>query len=131
MARSIGVACVVLLCLSFVGCAGVQQSVVTSRSNYEIVSRACVDALSDIRYVLSAHDLASGLIVARPGFEGNESYSKMNIVLAKTPDGVSVSVKYIPTSGTTGDRGVVDAFVKALRKRLPDSAVSRTRLPVH
>lgn len=127
MKRVVDLALVGLLCLSFAGCAGVQQSVATSRTGYEYVSRACVDALSDIRYVLSAHDEVTGLIVARPGYEGNESYSKMNVVLARTAAGVSVSVKYLPTSGTVGDGGVVDAYLKALKKRLPDLAVSRTR----
>lgn len=127
MKRVVDLALVGLFYLSFVGCAGVQQSVVTSKTGYEYVSRACVEALSDIHYVLSAHDEVTGLIVARPGYEGNESYSKMNVALARTADGVSVSVTYVPTSGTVGDGGVVDAYVKALKKRLPDLGVSKTR----
>ncbi len=127
MKRAIAVAFVGLLCISFVGCAGVQQSVATSRVTYDLVSRACVEAISDIHYVLSAHDLVSGLIVARPALEGEESYVKMNIRLTKTTAGVSVSVEFIPTSVTRGGSGVVETYMKALKKRLPDLAVSGPR----
>lgn len=127
MKRLVGIATVALLCGSLAGCAGVQRSVVTSQTDYEIVYRACVDAFDDIRYLLSASDLANGLIVARPALTGDAAYTKMTIVVARSGDGVTLSVEYAPGSATTRDGGAVDAYFKALKKRVPDIVVTRAR----
>jgi hypothetical protein len=102
----------------------VQQAAVTSKTNYELVSRACDDAVSDIKFILSNNDLVKGLIVARPVAEGEESYTKLSIQLAKADDGVTVTVRYFPTSGARIRGGVVDAYLKALKERLPDVVAS-------
>lgn len=123
----IGIAAVALLCGSLAGCAGVQRSVVTSKTDYEIVYRACVDAFTDIRYMLSSSDMANGLIVARPALVGDAAYTKMTVVVARSGDGVTLNVEYAPGSSTTSDGGAVDAYYKALKKRVPDITVTRAR----
>lgn len=103
-----------------------QQALLTSRTSYELVSRACIEAAADIQFKLSNTDLSKGLIVARSVLEGEESYSKMSISLTKSDGGVSVAVRYDPASGTMNREGIVDAYLKALQKRLPDIMVSTT-----
>jgi hypothetical protein len=103
-----------------------QQSVVTVKASYDVVSKACVDAVSDIGFVLSNNDQVQGVIVARPVLEGDDAYSKLNIALVKSDKGVSVTVGYDPVSGTKGREGIVDAYIKALKVRVPDVATSTT-----
>lgn len=103
-----------------------QQSVVTSKTSYELVSRACVDAVSDIRFVLSNNDQVKGLIVARSALEGEEAYSKLSIMLAKADNDVAITVSYDPAAGTKSRGGIVDAYLKALKVRVPDITVSKT-----
>lgn len=102
----------------------VQRALLTSRTNYELVSRACVEAAADIQFKLSNTDLSKGLIVARSVLEGEESYSKLSVSLTKSDGGVSVAVRYDPVPGTMNRTGIVDAYVRALKKRLPDLAVA-------
>jgi hypothetical protein len=104
-----------------------QQSVVTSMASYDLVSRACADAVSDIGFVLSNNDQVKGLIVARPVLEGEEAYSKLSILLARSDNGVSVTVGYDPASGTKGRGGIVGTYIKALKVRVPDIAASTTK----
>lgn len=104
-----------------------QQALLTTGTNYELVSRACVEAVADVQFKLSNTDLSKGLIVARPVLEGDESYSKMSILLTKSDSGVSVAVRYDPGSGTMNRVGIVDAYLKALQKRLPDIVGSTTK----
>ena len=104
-----------------------QQSVVTSKASYDLVSKACVDAVSDIRFRLSNNDQVRGLIVARAALEGEDSDSKLRIQLAKSADGVSVTVSYDPASGTKSRGGIVDTYVKALKVRVPDLEVAATK----
>ena len=117
-----------LLCVSFVGCAGVQQSVVKSKASYESIWKACIDSLSDVQYSASSTDMATGLIVADQAvIGGGGKVSRLNIMLTKSADGVSVSVKFIPPPGTIGGGGTVDEYVKALKERIPDIEVSKTK----
>jgi len=103
-----------------------QHSVVRSEASYDVVSKACVNAVSDIGFVLSNNDQVKGFIVARPVLEGEEADSKLSIVLAKSGKGVSVTVGFVPASGTKEREGVVDSYIKALKVRVPDLAVSTT-----
>ena len=117
-----------LLCVSFAGCAGVQQSVVKSKASYESIWKACIDSLSDVQYSASSTDMATGLIVADQAvIGGGGKVSRLNIMLTKSADGVSVSVKFIPPPGTIGGGGTVDEYVKALKERIPDIEVSKTK----
>lgn len=103
-----------------------QHAAVSSAAGYDVVSKACVNAVSDIGFVLSNNDQVKGFIVARPVLEGEEADSKLSIVLAKTVTGASVTVGYVPASGTREREGVVEAYIKALKARVPDIAVSTT-----
>lgn len=128
MKRMITVALVALLCVSFVGCAGVQQLVVKSNSSYESVWRASIDSLSDVRFSASSTDMGSGLIVADQAVVGGKgTVSRLNIMLTKSAGGVSVSVKFVPPFGTIGGGGTADAYVKALKERIPDIEVSEIK----
>jgi len=99
-----------------------QQSVVTSQASYHVVAKACADAVTDIGFVLSNNDQVDGVIVARPSLEGDDAYSKLSIVLAKSDKGVSVTVGFDPASGTKVREGIVDTYLKALKVRVPDVA---------
>lgn len=128
MKRMIDIVLVALLCVSFVGCAVVQQSVVKSKSSYESIWKACIDSLSDVRFSVSSTDMGSGLIVADQAVvSGSGTVSRLNIMLTKSADGVSVSVKFVPPPGTIGGGGIVDAYVKALKERIPDIEVLKTK----
>ena len=127
MKKTIQVVLVAVLGLFIAGCATVQQSVVKSKASYETVFRACIDALPEIQFSASSADQASGLIVAeQPVFGGGGKVSRMNIMLTKSSDGVSVSVKFIPPPGTVtiGDGGFVNRYIGVLRDRIPDIVVS-------
>lgn len=108
---------------------GVQRTsaTATTAATYDMAMRACQDALSDISYVLSSNDMATGLIVGRSTLEGINSFSKLNITVEKADSGVSVRVSFIPTAGTTSDGSEVAAYLKALKTRIPDLEVTRTR----
>ena len=128
MKRMIGIALIALLCVSFVGCAGVQQSVVKSKSSYELIWKACIDSLSDVEFSASSTDMGSGLIIADQAvIGGGGTVSRLNIMLTKSADGVSVNVKFVPPPGTMGGGGTVDEYVKALKERIPDIEVSKIK----
>lgn len=127
MKRAVGLVLVALVGVATIGCAGARHSVVRSQTDFEIAYKFGVEALSDIGYLLSNTDMSSGLIVGRPALEGKKAYSKIDVRLSKTADGVSISVDHLPESGTGGDRGVVEAYVRALKKRMPDIAASKGR----
>lgn len=129
MKRMIDVTLVAFLCISFVGCASVQESVVKSKSRYEVVHKACVDSLSDVRYSASSADMGSGLIIADQAvILGSGTVSRLNIMLSKSADGVLVNVKFVPPPGfTIGGQGTVDAYIKALKERIPDIEVAKTK----
>jgi hypothetical protein len=101
-----------------------QQAVVTSKASYEVVSKACVNSVSDIGFVLSNNDQVQGIIIARPVLEGEDADSKLSIVLKKSDKGVSVTVGFDPAPGTKGRAGIVEAYLKALKVRVPDVAAS-------
>lgn len=103
-----------------------QQAVVTSDAGFDVVSKACINAVSDIGFVLSNNDQVKGYIVARPVLEGAEADSMLTIVLAKSDKGTSVSVGYDPASGTKERGGIVETYIKALKVRVPDLAVTTT-----
>jgi hypothetical protein len=124
----INIAFTALLCGSLVGCSTVQQSVVRSQASYDSIWKACIDSLSDVRFSVSSTDKESGLIIADQGVvSGGGSVSRLNIMLTKSVDGVSVSVKFVPPPGTIGGWGNVDAYIKALKERIPDLVVSNTK----
>ena len=128
MKRMIVIALVAVFCGSFVGCAGVQQSVVKSKASYESIWKACIDSLSDVKFSASSTDMGTGLIIADQAvIGGSGTVSRLNIMLTKSADGVSVNVKFVPPPGTIGGGGIVDAYVKALKERIPDIEVSKTK----
>lgn len=109
---------------------GVQRTTATATTKattYDLAMRACQDALSDISYVLSSNDMATGLIVGRSTLEGIKSFTKMNITVERADAGVSVRVSFIPTAGTTSDGSEVAAYLKALKARIPDLEVTGIR----
>lgn len=101
-----------------------QRSAATTPPSYNLISKACVDAVADIRFLLSNVDEVNGLIVARPVLEGDEAYSKLSIKLTKSNDSASVAVRFDPASGTKSRAGVVDDYIKALKARVPNVVVS-------
>jgi hypothetical protein len=128
MKRMINIVLITLLCVSSVGCAVVQQSVVKSKSSYESIWQACIVSLPDVRFSVTSTDKESGLIIADSAvFGGSGTVSRLNIMLTKSTNGVSVNVKFVPPFGTVGGGGTVDAYIKALRKRIPDIEVSKTK----
>jgi len=128
MKRTMDIALVALLCILFVGCAEVQQSVVKSKSGYESIWKACIESLSDVRYSASSTDKGSGLIIADQAVVGGRgTVSRLNIMLTNSADGVSVSVKFVPPPGTVGGGSIVDHYVAALKERIPDIEVSNTK----
>lgn len=72
--------------------------------------------------------MGSGLIVADQAVvSGHGTVSRLNIMLTKSADGVSVNVKFVPPPGTIGGYDIVDNYVKALKERIPDIEVSNTK----
>jgi len=128
MKRIIDVALVAMLCVLFIGCAKVQHSVVQSQSNYETIWKACIHSLSDVQFSASSTDMASGLIIADQAvYGGPGTVSRLNIMLTKLAGGVSVSVKFVPPPGTMGGGDIVDNYINALKKRIPDISVLQTK----
>ena len=128
MKRMICIALFVLICVSFVGCAEIQQSVIKSKSSYESIWKACINSVSDVGFSVSSTDMAGGLIIADQSvFGGHGTVSRLNILLTKSADGVSVSVKFIPPPGTMGGGSIVDDYIKALKGHIPDIEVSNTQ----
>jgi hypothetical protein len=110
-----------IVLFSISSCASVQVATVKSNSNYKKVWKACLDSLSDVRYSASSTDSASGLIIADQAVvSGHGTVSRLNINLSKESNGVVVVVKFVPPPGTIGGQGTADAYVEALKKRLPD-----------
>jgi hypothetical protein len=127
MKSIIKVAFVALFCVSFVGCAVVQQSVVKSKSSYEAVWKACIDSLADVQFSASSTDMTSGIIIAdQATVGGGGTVSRLNIMLAKSADGVSVTVKFVPPPMAIGGGGTADEYVKALKGRIPDIEILKT-----
>ena len=128
MKKVVCIVAVMFLAVMLVGCAGVQQAVVKSKSNYELIWKACIDSLSDVQFSVSSTDTVSGLIIADQAVVGGHgTVCRLNIMLTKSADGVSVNVKFVPPPGTMGGGGTVDAYIKALKERIPDIEVSKTK----
>ena len=64
MKKIIGIALVTLICILFVGCAEVKTTIVKSKSNYDLIWKACIDSVSDVQFSVSSTDPVSGLIIA-------------------------------------------------------------------
>ena len=72
--------------------------------------------------------MGSGLIIADQAvIGGGGTVSRLNIMLNKSADGVSVNVKFVPPPVTIGGGDTVDEYVKALKERIPDIEVSKTK----
>ncbi len=125
MKSVVGIGLVALSCVAFVGCATVQQASAMSKSSYETIWKASISSLPDIRYSATFTDKANGLIVAERR-SGAAVTSSLNITLTKSANGVSIGVKYVPAQGvvTVGGEDAPDAFIQALRERVPDVRVS-------
>jgi hypothetical protein len=118
-----------LPCILFLGCATIQQSVVTSNLSYNTIWNACIDSISDVQYYsVSSTDKTNGLIIADQAVIGGKgTVSRLNIRLMKSAVGVSVHVRFVPPPMTMGGQGTVDSYITALKQRVPDLKVSEIK----
>jgi hypothetical protein len=102
-------------------CATVQQATVKTNNNYKKAWKSCLDSLADVQFSASSTDYTAGLIVADQAVvSGHGTVSRMNIQLSKESKGIIVTIKFVPPPFTVGGQGTTDAYVEALKKRLPD-----------
>jgi hypothetical protein len=111
----------ILIAYGATSCASVQLATVKTNNNYKKVWKACLDSLADVQFSASSTDYASGLIIADQAVvSGHGTVSRMNIQVSKESEGIIVTVKFVPPPFTIGGQGTTDAYVEALKKRLPD-----------
>jgi hypothetical protein len=112
---------ITLSALLLFACATVQQTSAFSKAGYDIIWKACIDSLSDVRFSASSTDKEGGLIIADQSVVmGEGSVARLNIMLTKSSGGTSIDVKFVPPPGSVGGFGIVDDYYAALRSRLPD-----------
>lgn len=126
-ARQTGTKLLVMMmgCLAvFGGCATTQVQLARTKSGFDEVYRACIDATSEIKFGVSSSDPKTGLIVAEQAVVlGQGTVSKLNVTVTRVGDGTEVRVSFVPPPLTVGGQGVVEDYLKALRKRVPDIQV--------
>jgi hypothetical protein len=112
---------IIMFTILITGCATVQTSQLTTRSDYKKVWNACIDSLPDVRFSVSSTDAASGLIIADQAVvSGHGTVSRLNIRVSRGSGNTIVVVKYVPPPGTIGGYGTADRYVAALKQKIPD-----------
>jgi len=115
---------IVFAIFSAQGCASVQQVEAKTNAKYTKVWKACLDSLADVQFSATSTDLASGLIVADQAVvSGHGTVSRLNITVIKASRGITVTVKFVPPPMTIGGQGTADAYIQALKQRIPDLKV--------
>jgi hypothetical protein len=113
------------VCVFLIACAAPKQQLVRSKSAYDQVFKACLDATVDVNYGISSTDSKIGLIVAEQAVFGSSAkVVKLNIIVSRVGNMTEVKVNWIPPPGTSGGAGVVDKYIDALKKRIPDVEIS-------
>lgn len=127
MKKTIKTMLVIYMCVLFTGCATVERSTIHSKSSYDSVWQACIISLPDVKYAATSTDRKSNLIIAQQSsILGSDTIARLNIIVNKTANGVSVNVAFIPQPGSFGGNGVVAEYIKALKTRIPDIEVLST-----
>jgi hypothetical protein len=125
MKRVVCIIAVMVLAVMFIGCASTIQQVVRSNTNYNRVFKACMEATADVSYGISSSDSKVGLIVAEQAQFGNSAkVVKLNIMVSREGKMTEVRVNWVPPPGSVGGSGIVDKYIAALKKRIPDIKVS-------
>lgn len=110
-----------LIVFSVISCASVQVVSAKTNNKFDKVWKACLDSLSDVQFSATSTDKASGLIIADQAVvSGHGTVSRLNISLSKESKGIIVTVRFVPPPLTVGGQGIADAYVEALKQRLPD-----------
>lgn len=120
--------CVLALAVFVVSCASTQQALVRSKTSYDKVWKACLDSLFDVGYSYTSADPKTGLIIAgKAVILGEGTVARLNIMVTRVSDNTEVSVSYVPAPATIGGYGTVDKYVTAVKKRIPDIEVTKTK----
>ncbi len=116
---------VMFLAVMFVGCASTKQQLVRSNTSYDKVFNACMKATADVNYAISSSDSKAGLIVAEQAQFGNSAkVVRLNIMVSRESNMTEVSVNWVPPPGSVGGSAIIDKYIVALKKRIPDITVS-------
>lgn len=125
MRRMVCTIVVMVLAVMVVGCASTRQQVVRSNTSYDKVFKACMKATADVNYGISSSDSKAGLIVAEQAQFGNSAkVVRLNIMVSKEGKTTEVSVNWVPPPGSVGGSAILDKYIAALKKRIPDIKVS-------
>lgn len=120
--------CVLALTVFVFSCASTQQSLVRSKTSYDKVWKACLDSLFDVRFSATSADPKTGFIIADQAVVGGSgTVSRLNIMVTRVSDSTEVSVSFVPPPGTIGGHNIVDNYVTAVKKRIPDIEITKAK----
>jgi hypothetical protein len=125
MKRVVCTIAVMFLAVMFIGCASTKQQLVRSHTSYDKVFKACMQATADVNYSISSSDSKAGLIVAEQAQFGNSAkVVRLNIMVSRAGNMTEVNVNWVPPPGSVGGSAIIDKYIAALKKRIPDIKVS-------
>lgn len=118
----------ILCCFAMIGflisCATTKQQLLRTNKSYNEVFKACMLAVADVNYSISSSDSKSGLIVAEQPLVGNSAkVVRLNIMVNRVSNRTEVNVNWVPPPGAVGGSGVLDKYIAALKKRVPNIQV--------
>lgn len=119
---------VLALAVIVASCAVTQRAMLRGKASYDEVWKACIDSLFDVRFSASSADPKTGLIVAEQAVVmGGGTVSRLNITVIRIANGTEVTVNFVPPPWTIGGQGIVDNYVAAVKKRIPDIEITTLR----